>query len=145
MSSEPLVLAERFHEEIFRQDNYDTADEILAPDFEWHMPGLPPSMANREGVKQFAKMLRSAFPDYELTHDDTILADDKVVIRWTNRAGTHQGDFLGVAATGAEASSTGIDIFRIADGQIVELHQFWDQMGVTVQLGLLPRNAFSFR
>lgn len=126
------------------QDNYEAAQELLAPDFRWHMPGLPPSLADRDGLKEFARSLRAAFPDYRITHEDAIDAGDNVVIRWTNNGGTQQGSFLGIAPTGAEASAEGIDIFRMAEGQIVELHQIWDQMGVMVQLGVVPRDAIRF-
>ena len=144
MSSDNLMLAQRFHQDIFMQDNYDAADEILAPDFTWHMPGLPPSQADGNGLKEFAKSLRAAFPDYRITHEEEIATGNTVVIRWTNHGGTQQGAFLGIAPTGAEASAEGIDVFRIEGGRIVELHQMWDQMGVMMQLGLVSPDAIRF-
>ncbi len=137
MSAENAALAHRFHGEIFSEDRLEVVDEIVAPDFAWHSPGLPLELANRDGVKQFASMLRAAFPDYTLTNDDTIAAGDKVVTRWTHR-GRQEGDFMGIAATGKEVTISGIDIFRVADGKIAELWQLWDQLGMLRQLGVVP-------
>lgn len=33
---------------------------------------------------------------------------------------------------------TGIDVYRIVDGQIAELWQNWDQLGMLQQLGVAP-------
>lgn len=133
-------LARRFHGEIFEQDSLDVADEILTPDFRWHNPALPADVSGAQGVKQFAQMLRAAFPDYRLTNDDTIEAADRVVVRWTHR-GTHDGEFLGIAPTGREVVITGIDIFRIDDGKLAELWQVTDQLGLMRQLGAVPALA----
>jgi predicted ester cyclase len=81
-------LVTRMIDEIFNRGNVDKADEFLASDFverEELPPGLPPG---REGVKQLAIMMRSAFPDLKGTIEDAVAEDDKVVVRWTC-AGTH--------------------------------------------------------
>ena len=48
-----------------------------------------------------------------------VVSGDRVVVRWTG-SGTHQGDQLGVRATGKQVRLTGIDILRIENGRIVE-------------------------
>jgi steroid delta-isomerase-like uncharacterized protein len=133
-------LAHRWHGDIFVEDRLDVADEILAADFRWHSPGLPPEISGREGVKEFARMLRAGFPDYRLTSEDTIGEGDRVMIRWTHR-GTHEGEFLGQAPTGREVTVTGIDLFRIEGGKITELWQITDQLGLMQQLGAIPAPA----
>ena len=73
----------------------------------------------REGLKQFATDLYRAVPDWTVTIDDLVSEGDKVVVRWTGR-GTHLGEWNGAPATGRPVSTTGIDIERFADGQIVQ-------------------------
>jgi steroid delta-isomerase-like uncharacterized protein len=138
------VLAHRFHMDIFQQGNLAVADEIVAPDFVLHSPGLPPQMQRgAEGVKQFAAAIRNAFPDdLRITHEDTIRAGDKVVIRWRS-TGTHNGVFMGIPPTGKPTTVTGIDIFRVAGGKLVELWQNWDQLGMLQQIGVVPQMAQS--
>jgi steroid delta-isomerase-like uncharacterized protein len=133
------VLAHRFHMDVFQQGNLAVADEIVAPNFVLHAPGLPPQMQRgAEGVKQFAAAIRNAFPDdLRITHDDTIGAGDKVVILWSS-TGTHNGVFMGIPPTGKPTTVTGIDIFRIAGGKLVELWQNWDQLGLLQQIGAIP-------
>lgn len=134
-TEENEALAHRFYMEIFQRGDFAVADEIVAPDFVIHAPGLP-SDARRgpEGVKRFATLVRSTFPDdLKITYDDSIIASDKVVIRW-RLSGTHKGDLLGVPPNGKHAEVTGIDIFRLAGGKLTELWQNWDQLGLLQQL-----------
>ena len=139
-TAENQRLARRFHGDIFEQDKLEVADEILTADFRWHNAALPPDISGPEGVKQFAQLLRAAFPGYRLTSEDTIAHGDRVVIRWTQR-GTHEGEFLGVSPTGKAVTISGIDLFRIQDGKIAELWQMTDQFGLMHQLGAIPQTA----
>jgi predicted ester cyclase len=59
------------------------------------------------------------------------------VIRWSS-TGTHNGVFMGIPPTGKPTTVTGIDIFRIAGGKLVELWQNWDQLGLLQQIGAIP-------
>jgi steroid delta-isomerase-like uncharacterized protein len=141
-TEEDKALAHRFHVDIFQGGDLDAADELCAPDFVIHAPGLPPELQRGpEGVKRFAAMLRRGFGDVvEITHEDTIAEGDKVVIRWSSR-GTHRGEFLGIPPTGKATTTTGIDIFRVEGGRLAELWQNWDQLGLLQQLGALPAPA----
>ena len=63
-----------------------------------------------------------------------------VVTRWTAQ-GTHQGELFGIAATGRQATITGVSVERIVGGQIVEDHTNWDTFGLMQQLGVVPALA----
>ena len=52
--------------------------------------------------------------------------------------GTHQGAFMGVAATGKAFAVTTMGIYRLAGGQIVEEHGLSDMMGIMMQIGAIP-------
>jgi steroid delta-isomerase-like uncharacterized protein len=133
-------LARRFHGDIFEQNKLEVADEILTADFRWHNAALPSDISGPKGVKQFAQLLRAAFPDYRLTSEDMIADGDRVVIRWTQR-GTHEGEFLGVSPTGKTVTISGIDLFRIEGAKIVELWQMTDQFGLMQQRGAIAQTA----
>ncbi len=66
-----------------------------------------------------------------------IAEGDKVVARQTFR-GTHREEFLGIAPSGKQFSSTGIDIVRMVDGKIVEHWSSFDMLGMMQQLGAIP-------
>lgn len=74
-------------------------------------------------------MFEAGFPLYELIADDVIAEGDKVVVLATFR-GTHQGEFAGIAATGAEVEIPLIIIYQIEDGQIVNHWMQADVVGL---------------
>ena len=137
-SASNKVLAHRFHMDIFKQGKLDVADEILSRDFVAHVPGLPPEFTNGpEGVKKWASALRSGLSDIQITHHETIAEGDKVVIRWTG-SGIHTGEMFGIPASGKSVNQTGFDLFRIANGKIVEMWQEADYLGMMRQIGAIP-------
>jgi predicted ester cyclase len=62
---------------------------------------------------------RTAFPDLTVTLEDVFASGDRVAVRGIDR-GTHQGEFMGHAATGRQMTATWIEIFRIHSGKAVE-------------------------
>ena len=78
---------------------------------------------------------RAAFPDLRFVIEDEVVADDKVVVRWT-AVGTHLGDYDGISAVLDGPRSchwTGIDIVRLQDHRIVELWGNNDGLGFEAQ------------
>jgi steroid delta-isomerase-like uncharacterized protein len=129
-------LARYVYEEIFNTGNFEALAEVSAPDFVDHSPS-PGQAPGVEGVIQSLTGLREAFPDMTFTVEDMIAEGDKVVSRLTMR-GTHNGEFMGVPATGRPVAQTGIDIVRIVDGIAVERWGEFDNLGLMQQLGLIP-------
>lgn len=112
-------------------------DEVLAEDFVEHeeLPGLDPS---REGVKEFFKMYRAAFPDLRFEPEDVLPSGDKVVAR-VRATGTHQGEFQGIPATGKSVDVQLIDIVRFGDDGLAREHWgVFDAAKMLEQLGVLP-------
>jgi steroid delta-isomerase-like uncharacterized protein len=114
-------------------------EELCAPDYVWHGTGVFPDM-DRAGMKQMVPAFYTAFPDMRYTVEDLIAEGDKVVHRYSFR-GTHQGDFMGVPATGKVVTYTGIYISRLAGGKIVEDWCSVDMLGLFQQLGGVPQMA----
>jgi steroid delta-isomerase-like uncharacterized protein len=109
---------------------------LMADDFVEH-EDIPGGGTGKEDVIAFFEMQRAAFPDMAMTPEDVIDAGDKVVVR-ARFTGTHQGDFMGVPATGRSVDVPLIDIMRLGDDGLV--HEHWgvfDAMGMMGQLGVL--------
>ena len=135
MSEQNKALNRRFYEAC-NDNNLDAFDELMAADAVDHdlPPGLPPG---RDGVKAFLGMFLSAFPDLTFTIEDQIAEGDRVVTRWT-ATGTHNGELMGIPATGKQVTVTGLDINRFSGGKSVEHWGQFDQMGMMQQLGVIP-------
>jgi len=82
-------------------------------------------------------MYRTAFPDVHFTIEDQIAEGDRVVTRWTAR-GTHQGPLVGIPPTSKQVTMSGIAIYRLVDGKIVEQWGVNDMLGLLQQLGVVP-------
>jgi steroid delta-isomerase-like uncharacterized protein len=135
MSAETnIALVQHLYKEIDK-GNEAVLDEVFARDFVDHdsastrtsPPGLP-------GVKQGFERFAAAFAESEHVIDDIFAAGDKVVVRITGH-GIHRGVYQGVPPTGRRVSMSGIAIYRIAHGKIVEEWSQSDRLDFLRQLG----------
>ena len=117
-AEENKVIARRFIQ-VWGQGSLDTLDELAASNFSVYYPVLNEPIYGPEAFKQHLMRARSAVPDATIESLDEIAEGDKVVVRWTVH-GTHQGVFLGIPPTGQQLTWTGMTIYRIADGKVVE-------------------------
>lgn len=131
-------LAQQFYERVNAGD-VDTALELVADDFVDHeeFPGLS---SDREGVRQFFEMMRAAFPDFRMDVHHLVAEDDLVAVRMT-MTGTHQGEFMGIPATGRRIEVPGMDLVRIRNGKAVEHWGVTDNLAMMQQLGAVPAEA----
>jgi predicted ester cyclase len=115
--------------------NLAVVDECFADDYVDHNPtpirGLAPGI---EGVKKAFNIFWTAFPDTRHVIEDLVAEGDKVVARYW-ACGTHTGELMGISPTGKQVTMTGIAIYRLAGGKIVER---WVEQGTGVlqQLGV---------
>ena len=129
------ALVRRYYEEVLNGRRVHLLDELAAPDYVENDP-LPGQGNGREGIKQRVAMLLDALAP-TFTVADVVAENDRVVVRWIN-SGTHVAPFLGIPATGRSFRMAGIDIHRVADGQLAEHWHVVDQFAMLQQLGLLP-------
>ena len=136
MSEENKALVGRLYAEVFGAGSMACIDELVDVDVVEHeeMPGIPPG---REGLKMFVGMMRTAFPDLQFRVGDMIADGDIVAARITME-GTHQGEFMGIPATGKTISVEAMDFLRVANGKLVEHWGVTDQMAMMQQLGAMP-------
>lgn len=138
-TEENKATVRRVTEEGWNQGNVAVFDELNAPNFIYHDPGVP-DVRTTEDYKRHVTETRSAFPDLHLTIEDMITEGDQVVGRYTFR-GTNTGDIvtpMHIPATGKQVTVTGIAIIRFAGGKGVEVWNQGDNLGLFQQLGLIP-------
>jgi len=128
------ALIRRFYEEVWNKGNLDAADTIFADDYVRHdlRPGNP--LPGPAGQKKIAADFRAAFPDLHMTIDVIVAEGDIIAARWTTE-GTNTGQWGSIPPTGKRAKFSGVNIFRIANGKVVEIWNHRDDLGVMQQLG----------
>jgi predicted ester cyclase len=119
---------------MLNQHEPDVVDRFVAVDYVNHNPFVADG---RETNRAFWSDYFTAFPDVVVTMEDLVVADDRVVGRFTYR-GTHAGPFYGIAPTGTRVEMRSIDIWRVAGGEFVE---HWDELNLLdlfQQMGVIP-------
>lgn len=122
----------------WNEGDFEAIGEILAPDYQYEMLNHPYTTMNHEGMKGFAMIMRSAFPDLKINIQQIIAKEDIVVIRGL-LTGTHEGVYVGVPPTGKKIEFTTIVTFRVEDGKIVEEWELVDMLYFFQQLGIMPQ------
>jgi len=133
-TSKNVHAQERFGDQVVNGGDIAAIDEIVAPDFLDHDPA-PDQGPGADGFKDFWTSFRTSFPDLSVTVDSMVAEDDKVAIAYRAK-GTHQGDFMGVAATGKPIDVRGVQITRFSEGLMVERWGSSDQFGILAQVGV---------
>jgi steroid delta-isomerase-like uncharacterized protein len=129
-------MAQRWFDEVVNEGNLDAADEICSPDFVDHDP-LPGTGADLAGLKDGVTQIRAAFPDIQAEADDIIVDGDHVAVRSTMR-GTHEGDFLGMPASGKRIEVANYDFVRMDGDMCVEHWGVIDSAALMEQIGAVP-------
>jgi steroid delta-isomerase-like uncharacterized protein len=115
----------------------DVVDALVDESYVGHDPSLPEELHGPQGVKDNVSMFRAAYSDARITVDDQIAEGDTVASRWTGR-GTHDGELMGVPASGKQVTVSGIVVSRVANGKVVEEWTNWDTLGMLRQIGAIP-------
>lgn len=130
---ENIAIARTFHEEAINQRNPAALQDILHPEVLHHAAGGFPDVTSAAGVEAMMGAFPIAFSDLRYEFDLFIVQDDFVVERYT-ATGTQDGPLQDLPASGRTATWTGINIFRIACGQIAEIWSEVDALSRTQQL-----------
>ena len=118
----------RLVEEVFNQGNLAAVDTVYAPVFT--LNDLPTGI---EDFKQAITMLHATFPGFHVTTDDLVTAGDMVAATWTIHTRPLAAEPR-EALTAREMAWTGVHVFRITGGKIVEEWLNWDALNQLQQV-----------
>ena len=109
---------QRANEELLNKGNLELAEEIFAPTYVGHetegdFEGGP------DAIKAFVTSIRTAFPDLKVEVEILAMEGDRVAWLRTHR-GTHQGEYLGVPASGRLITWREMIVTRYEEGKIAE-------------------------
>ena len=127
------ITARRYIEEVWSDGKIEAADAIINEDFLLHGPIR--EVEGIEAFKQFVTAIHSTFPDINFSVEDLAAEEEKVAIRWA-MTGTHNSDFMGIAATGKQFTIKGVTFARLYNEKMSEAWLYWDRLGMVEQLGV---------
>jgi len=117
--------------EEWNKGNSEFFMETSTPDYVYYSPSGNPNPMSREDAVESVKVFWKGFRDLSFSIEE-IIAE-----------GTHEGEFMGIPATGKKIEVSGIIISRIENGKFVEEWEEMDMLGLMQQLGmeLKPKEA----
>jgi predicted ester cyclase len=123
----------RRYQDACNRNELDFLDEVLDPNWVTNgwVEGTPQSIQAAKDVQQ---ELLKVFPDLHYETLDLFAEGEQVAQRWMARA-THAGEFAGFPPTGRQIEVSGISIFRLVRGRIVEHWTHIDEFGLYEQVG----------
>lgn len=124
----------RRHFETVNERNRDAfvalhADDIVVHSGDSEVHGI-------EAVVEYSWTQLDAFPDLTETVETVVVEEGMVAVR-VRLTGTHEGDLFGIEPTGETVDVTSMALFRVDDGEIVEMWNHPDKYGILEQLGVL--------
>ena len=136
MSDYKVLVQDMFDSMTGNADVDAMVDRFMAEDFVEH-EAIPGMDNTRDTPRQLFKMMLGAFPDFRATVHDLLQDGDKVVARVTF-SGTHEGEFMGVPASGSPVEWSAIDILQFRDDKAVAHWGVMDLAGALAQMGAAP-------
>ncbi|HEX2282214.1 MAG TPA: ester cyclase family protein [Thermomicrobiales bacterium] len=132
---ENQAIVQRYYDAVSAFD-LDALDAVLAPVVVQHAADVEDGVG-AEQVKTTIGLFLVAFPNLRHEIEQWVTDGDFVAAR-VIQSGTHEGEFLGIPATGRDAVWTVIGIWRIECSRIAEHWVEVDQLSRLQQLGAFP-------
>ena len=137
-TEENKEVVRRFINEVFNNGNLSVIPNLIALEYVMHAPAG--KIEGQEGIKQYVTIVRTAFPDINISIEEMVAEKDTVVarIKWE---GTFTGQFTDYEPTGNHVSMKEALFHRFSNGKQVEVIPFYaDQPSLFQQMGITPNN-----
>ena len=136
MATDPTQPEQVVHDYVAWVNGDPSKKDALAESVDVYNPGLSDGEVHgRAKYDSYIQELRTGLPDFHFT-DDLIVSKDEVVVVEFTITGTHDGELKGIPPTRRKLELRGMEKFRVVDGQIQEMHAYFDTQEIPEQLGL---------
>lgn len=136
MSETNQRVVRQFYNEVIAGGRFELVARLFAPDYVDHeLVDAAPGVA---GAERWFQAFAAAFRNRAVVIEDVIAEGDLVSVRWSASL-EHTTSFLGDAPTRRWLEVSGLGVFRVRDGWIVERWQHDDGLSLLQQLHLLSR------
>lgn len=124
-------IAEEYAEKVWNRKEIGTIDRLVHKDVLIH--SLLGDFRGPEPMKEVVRAWLKGFPDLAVKNESIISENDLVSIQWSAK-GTHEGEFKGRKPTAKSVSYSGVTVYRINTGQIVEYWAYLDMQHLLSQI-----------
>jgi predicted SnoaL-like aldol condensation-catalyzing enzyme len=115
------TIVRRYFEEVWNKGDMKAAEEVLAANFS----GCGGAISGLEAAKLYLTSYREAYPLTRFTILSMVTEDDLVTVCW-----------VCTGAHGGSAKATGLSVYRLTQGKIVEGWATSDALGSMQRLGI---------
>ncbi len=119
--------------EAWNNGNLSMIDESFSAEGVMHIVDSK-DIVGIQAKKDYIVSIRTSFPDFNVTSDETIIKGDNIVLRWT-ATGTNTGPYRELPPTGKKIKFSGALISHVVDGKISEQWQHYNRAAFLIQLG----------
>ena len=122
----------------FRDSDEAWWERHIAPEFVRHDPNVDFEVRGPGGVRKLGAMMHAGLSDIGFDVGEVVAEAGKVLVRLKMR-GRHTGMFMGRKATDKPINIDVMDLFRVADGRLVEHWALMDNLSLLQQIGAVKR------
>ena len=121
------AVVRRYFEEVWNKGNLDAADELVDPRFS--VEGCGGAISGLEAVKLYISSYHQVYPNVHFTLLSAVGEGDKVIACWVGKGMYSACDCQDEAPAGSGSLTTGLSVYRIANGKITEAWAGSDHLG----------------
>jgi len=133
--SDPAGIAREYFDAWNRRD-WAKFRSLMHPDYSY-TGGDGQQQKGPEAGLAVAQMFAGALPDGKIDVQRIHVAGDVAIVEFIG-SGTHDGDLMGIAATGRHMSVPVCNVIEVRDGTIYAEREYMDMMHMMEQLGVAP-------
>lgn len=117
-------------------------EALLAESVVLRAPGVPEPLKGPRAVREFYQSFTDAFPDLDPDTQRRFAQGEWVFAEYAV-SGTHKGPLVGggqtIPPTNKRVKVPNATVYRVQAGKITEVHEYFDQLGLLTQLGLVSQ------
>lgn len=136
MDNKQLNIKMKQFEIMINTADVNLAEELVASNALFLTPASPEPLYGGRGYLSIVLWMRKGFSDVRWKLEEMVAENNKVAVRWT-LTGTHDGEFLGLNATGTKIKTTVMNFYYFNDeGKITNDIAADGMIGILRPLGL---------
>ena len=126
----------KIFEKMINTADDNIAEELIDSKAAFYTPAKPEPLYGGKGYLSFVYFMRNGFSDIQWKAKEMVAENNIVAVYW-ELSGTHDGEFLGVKASGAKLNTTVMNFYYFnEEGKIINDVAAEGMIGILKTLGL---------